>query len=82
MPGLKAGTLVHLFALDILAGGLFGKIFGDKGHLSQPLFTQLYEEGIQLITRLKKGMKNKLMPWLDKLLLRKRGIIETINDQL
>jgi hypothetical protein len=27
-------------------------------------------------------MKNKLMPFLDKIMLRKRFIIETINDKL
>lgn len=79
---ITAGNVDDRAVVPDLVKHLFGKIFGDKGYLSQPLFTQLYEEGIQLITRLKKGMKNKLMPLLDKLLLRKRGIIETINDQL
>jgi hypothetical protein len=27
-------------------------------------------------------MKNKLMPLVDKLLLRKRALIETVNDQI
>src|SRR6266542_3505025 len=40
------------------------------------------ERGLQLITKLKKNMKNKLMPMIDKLLLRKRALIETVNDQL
>jgi hypothetical protein len=40
------------------------------------------QQGIQLITKLKSNMKNKLMVMTDKLLLRKRSIIETINDQL
>ena len=35
-----------------------------------------------MITKLRKGMKNKLLPLADKLLLRKRALIETINDQL
>lgn len=62
--------------------GLYGKLFGDKGYISQELFNLLFGQGIQLITRLKKNMKNKLMPLFDKLILRKRAIIETINDQL
>ncbi len=61
---------------------LFGKIFGDKGYISKDLFEQLKEKGITLITPIKKNMKNKLLEIKDKILLRKRAIIETINDQL
>jgi hypothetical protein len=61
---------------------LWGKLFGDKGYLSQPLFEQLYQRGVQLITPIRKNMANRLMPLYDKLLARKRSIIETINDQL
>jgi hypothetical protein len=46
------------------------------------LFEQLFERGLQLITPIRKNMKNRLMPLMDKLLVRKRAIIETINDQL
>jgi len=65
-----------------LVKGLFGKLFGDKGYVSQPLFETLYDEGLQLVTRLKTGMKNRLLPLLDKIMLRKRAIIESVNDQL
>jgi len=65
-----------------LARRLFGKLFGDKGYLSQALFEQLWQQNVQLITALKAKMKNRLLPLMDKLLLRKRFIIETINDQL
>jgi len=62
---------------------LFGKLFGDKGYLSQPLFELLVETfNIQLITKLRSNMKNKLLPLADRLLLRKRSIVETIIDQL
>jgi len=62
---------------------LFGKLFGDKGYLSQALFQELLDTfGIQLITKLKSNMKNKLMDFADKILLRKRSIAETIIDQL
>ena len=61
---------------------LWGKLFGDRGYISQELFEQLWTEGVQLITKLKRNMKNKLMPMLDKLLLRKRALIECVNDQL
>jgi hypothetical protein len=65
-----------------LLHGLHGKVFGDRGYISQALFTDLFAHGVQLITKLRKDMKNKLMPMLDKLLLRKRSLIETVNDQL
>lgn len=61
---------------------IWGKLFGDKGYISQPLTDHLREQGIQLITPIKKNMKPKLMTLFDKIMLRKRSIIETINDQL
>lgn len=65
-----------------LTKNISGKLIGDKGYLSQKLFDLLWKNDIQLITKIKKNMKNKLMPLLDKLLLRKRALIESINDQL
>lgn len=66
-----------------LAKRLFGKLFGDKGYVSQKLFDQLFtDHALQLITKLRKNMKAKLMLYSDRLLLRRRAIIETINDQL
>lgn len=62
--------------------GLKGRLCGDKRYISQPLFDDLFKRGLKLITRIKKNMKNKLMPMFDKLLLRKRALIETVNDQL
>ena len=59
-----------------------GKVFGDRGYISQALFDTLFAHGVQLITKLRKDMKNKLLPMMDKLLLRKRSVIETVNDQL
>jgi transposase len=67
---------------DALTRELWGKLFGDRGYISQPLFERLFQRGLQLVTRLKSNMKNRLMPLLDKLLLRKRAIVETIIDQL
>ena len=61
---------------------IFGKLFADKGYIGQKLFEQLFIEGILLITGLERNMKNCLMSMNDKILLRKRSIIETINDEL
>ncbi len=62
---------------------LFGKVFADRGYVSQALAQQLFEAyGIQLFAKPKRNMKNRLMRLSDKLLSRKRSIIETIIDQL
>jgi dihydrodipicolinate reductase len=62
---------------------LFGKLFGDKGYISQKLTQLLAEEqDLELITTIKKNMKPRVLAAFDKLILRKRSIIETINDQL
>ena len=61
---------------------LFGKLFGDKGYVSQPLFETLYDKGLHLVTKLKKRMKPRLLSMFDKLMLRKRAIIESVIDQL
>ncbi len=61
---------------------LFGKIFADRGYISQELFERLFIDDIHLVTKLKKNMKNSLMDLHDKILLRKRAIIETVNDEL
>jgi DDE family transposase len=65
-----------------LARGLYGKLFGDRGYLSQALQEVLSQQGLQLITKIKKNMKQRLLSVWDQLLLRKRALIETINDQL
>jgi IS5 family transposase len=61
---------------------LQGKLFADKGYVSSKLTQILFVDGIQLITGIRNNMKNCLMEMSDKILLRKRSIIETINDEL
>jgi hypothetical protein len=76
------GNVDDRVPVDKMTEKLQGKLFGDKGYLSQKLFEVLFQRGLQLVTTVKRNMKNKLMPMVDKILLRKRSIIETINDQL
>ena len=61
---------------------LYGKLVGDKGYIGKNLFQRLFVDGIQLITKLKSNMKGAVMSMSDRLLTRKRAIIETINDEL
>ena len=79
---LTPGNIDDRKPLGRMTEDLFGKLFGDKGYLSQALFETLYERGLELVTSLRKNMKGKLKRLSDKLLLRKRFIIETITDQL
>lgn len=79
---LTAGNVDDRKPVPHLLQGLRGKVFGDRGYISQALFADLFAQGGQLITKLRKDMKNKLLSLMDKLLLRKRSLIETVNDQL
>ena len=54
----------------------------DKGYIGQALFENLFLNGIQLVTKVKNNMKNSLMSIADKILLRKRALLETVNDEL
>lgn len=66
-----------------LARTLFGKLFTDKGYLSAALTRELLTTlGVHLLTPTKRKMKPRLLLWTDKVLLRKRAIVETIFDQL
>ena len=68
--------------ISALTREIYGKLFADKGYISQKLFEKLLQQDITLITKLKKNMQNKLMDFWDKVLLRKRAIIESVNDFL
>ena len=61
---------------------IFGKLFGDKGYISKQLFEILFTDGIHLVTGIRNKMKNSLMSMNDKIMLRKRSVIETVNDEL
>ena len=65
-----------------LLSRIYGKLFGDKGYISQSIFEQLFIDGIHLITKIRKNMKNSLMLTSDKIMLRKRALVETVFDEL
>jgi hypothetical protein len=80
---LSPGNLDDRKPVPRLVRRLFGRLFGDKGYISAPLAEQLFlAQGLRLITKLRKNMRNQLLPFADKLLLRKRALIESIIDQL
>ena len=80
---LTRGNVDDRTTVSILAKNWFGKLLGDKGYISQKLTALLAQEyDVELITSIKKNMKSRVLAAFDKLILRKRSIIETINDQL
>jgi hypothetical protein len=79
---LTPGNVADVSVAEILSKGIFGKLFGDKAYISAELAKRLLEQGLELFTTLRSNMKKKLMKLTDKILIRKRAIIETVNDQL
>jgi hypothetical protein len=59
-----------------------GKLYADKGYVSKKLTEVLFVDGLHLVTYIRNNMRNVIMEMKDKLLLRKRSVIETINDEL
>jgi hypothetical protein len=59
-----------------------GKLYADKGYISKVLKQSLKEQGIELITSVRKNMKKEALSDFDKLILRKRTLIETVFGQL
>ena len=72
----------NIKVMQSLTEDIFGKLFGDKGYISKALSDLLFGDGIQLITKVKKNMKSQSLTATDKILLMKRAIIESVNDEL
>ncbi len=68
--------------VEKLSKNIFGKLFGDKGYISLDLVKSLLKNGLEFFTNIRSNMKQKLISLTDKILLRKRSLIETVNDQL
>ena len=80
---ITSGNVDDRHPVPKLVEGLFGKIFADRGYVSQKLASDLLDNfGIEFFAKPRRNMKNRLMRLHDKLLSRKRSIIETIIDQL
>ena len=79
---LTRGNVDDRTPVPDLVEGLEGLLFADKGYIKTELFQYLYDKGLKLVTGIKKNMKNKMMPLIEKILLRKRPIIETVFSVL
>lgn len=79
---MTPGNVDDRRSVEKLTQRLFGKLFSDLGYLSEPLKILLREQNLELVTKVKKNMKNRFLNLSDKLFFRKRAIIETVFDQL
>ena len=79
---ITPGNTADSTALDAITRHLRGKLCADKGYISRALFNKLWQRGLHLITSIRRNMRNHLMPLADKLMLRKRFVIETVLDIL
>lgn len=77
-----AGNIHDIRPVPALVRGLFGKVYADKGYLSEPLRLSLLEQGIELVTKVRKNMKPRPLSDFDEYLLQKRAFIETVIDQI
>src|ERR1700759_3308 len=79
---LTPGNIADVSVAETLTRGIFGKLFGDKGYISAELVKNLLKRELELFTTIRSNMKQKLMKLTDRILLRKRAVVETVNDQL
>jgi Transposase DDE domain len=79
---ITSGNTADSTVLDEITRHLAGKLYADKGYISRALFNKLWQRGLHLITGIRRNMRNHLMPLADKLMLRKRFVIETVLDTL
>lgn len=79
---ITTGNVDDRQPLPEMVQSLWGSLYADKGYLSQALKDNLAEKNIKLVTGIRKNMKPQIMTLWDRLMLRKRYIIETIFDQL
>ena len=69
--------------LKQMAGKLFWGLIGDRGYIGKEMGQWLQKQyGITLLTKNKKGMKAQSYSAEQKYLLKRRGVVETIFDQL
>ncbi len=79
---LTSGNVSDTQPVEDLSKNLFGKLFGDRGYISNELSENLYKQGVQLVTKIRSNMKNRVMALFDKILLRKRGLVDSVNAVL
>lgn len=72
----------NLKVMSSLSENIFGKLYGDRGYVSKALTDYLWNDGVHLIYKRRKNMKSQNLSDTDRILLRKRSLIESVNDEL
>jgi hemin uptake protein HemP len=79
---ITQGNSADSTVLDAMTQHLGGKLYADKGYISRAPFRTLWQRGLHPITGIRRNMRNHLMPLTEKLMLRKRFVVETVLDVL
>jgi hypothetical protein len=79
---LTKSNISDVSMTETLPRGIFGKLFGYQGYLSSELGKKLLKRGLELFANIRSNMKQKLLSPENKILLSRRSLIETVNDQL
>ena len=72
----------NLLKWRVFIKDIFGKLYADRGYISKRLKEILFVDGIHLVYKLRNNMKGGELPLKDRILLRKRAVIESVNDEL
>ncbi len=65
-----------------IASNLFGKLYADKGYIGKEFAQKMKDKGVDIVTRVRKNMKEVVHSEFDQVLLRKRSLVETVFDEL
>ena len=79
---ITKGNVSDIKPVEELTNNLNGMMFGDKGYLSKELKERLHLKGLNLVTKIRRDMKNFLIPKQISYFLKRRGIIETVIGYL
>lgn len=79
---ITCGNVDDRMPVKQLAKGLKGSLYADKGYISKELFKEIYHDGLRIVTSVKSNMKNYFMTMKDKILLRKRSVVESVFNIL
>lgn len=79
---LTPGNVDDRKALHSMTDGIFGKLYADKGYIAKWLSDFLSKRGVDLVTKVKKNMKPVVLSAFDDAMLKKRGLVETVIDEL
>lgn len=79
---LTAGNINDRQPVTDLCQHVFGILVGDKGYLGRSLKDRLRQQGVELLTPVRRNMKEVNHTDFEKYLLKRRSLVETVIDEL